>query len=99
MPGRATTVWWKEERIGVFFDYNQNARDRTVASQYSVRAMPDAKVSCPLRWPEVTARLDPRRFTIRTVPPRLEKSGDPIAPVLGEGIDIAGALARLDRAR
>ena len=50
MPGRATSRWWKEEREGVFIDYNQNARDRTVASAYSVRAVPDARVSCPLEW-------------------------------------------------
>ena len=53
MPGRATSRWWKEEREGVFIDYNQNARDRTVASAYSVRAVPDARVSCPLEWDEV----------------------------------------------
>jgi len=53
MPGRATSRWWKEEREGVFIDYNQNARDRTVASAYSVRAVPDARVSCPLQWDEV----------------------------------------------
>src|SRR6266513_187293 len=52
-PQLATSKWWKEERHGVFLDYNQNAKDRTVASQYSVRAVPDAKVSCPLRWDEV----------------------------------------------
>jgi len=53
MPGRATSRWWKEERKGVFIDYNQNARDRTVASAYSVRAVSDARVSCPLSWEEV----------------------------------------------
>ena len=56
MPGRATSRWWKEEREGVFIDYNQNARDRTVASAYSVRAVPDARVSCPLEWEEVARR-------------------------------------------
>ena len=56
MPGRATSRWWKEERVGVFIDYNQNARDRTVASAYSVRAVPDARVSCPLEWDEVARR-------------------------------------------
>ena len=53
MPGRATSKWWKEERVGVFVDYNQNARDRTVASAYSVRATPDARVSCPFHWSEL----------------------------------------------
>ena len=60
MPGRATSRWWKEEREGVFIDYNQNARDRTVASAYSVRAVPDARVSCPLEWDEV-ADVEPAR--------------------------------------
>jgi bifunctional non-homologous end joining protein LigD len=56
-------------------------------------------VSMPLRWPEVTAQLAPERFTIRTVPARLDEVGDPMAPVLGEGVDIAAALGRLDRVR
>ncbi|HEU5194271.1 MAG TPA: hypothetical protein VFW70_05975, partial [Methylomirabilota bacterium] len=56
-----------------------------------------APVSCPLHWPEVTARLDPRRFTIRTVRARLETDGDAMAPVLGAGIDIAAALSRLNQ--
>ena len=70
MPGVATTAWWKEERTGVFLDYNQNARDRTVASAYSIRPMPDARVSTPLDWDEV-ADVEPERFTLRTVPDRL----------------------------
>jgi len=53
MPGRATSKWWKEERVGVFLDYNQNARDRTVASAYSVRPVADGRVSTPLEWDEV----------------------------------------------
>src|ERR671929_328374 len=53
MPGKATSKWWKEERVGVFIDYNQNARDRTIASAYSVRPTPDATVSAPLDWDEV----------------------------------------------
>jgi bifunctional non-homologous end joining protein LigD len=75
MPGRATTAWWKEERVGVFLDYNQNARDRTVASQYSVRSVPDAKVSCPLRWDEV-ADVEPEDLRLDTVPARLREVGD-----------------------
>lgn len=76
MPERATTRWWKEERHGVFIDYNQNARDRTVASAYSVRAVPDALVSCPLRWEEVPD-ADPGDLRLDTVPARLRERGDP----------------------
>jgi bifunctional non-homologous end joining protein LigD len=80
MPGRATSRWWKEEREGVFIDYNQNARDRTVASAYSVRAVPDARVSCPLEWDEV-ANVDPAELRIDTVPQRLREQGDPSATI------------------
>ncbi len=81
MPGRATSRWWKEEREGVFIDYNQNARDRTVASAYSVRAVPDARVSCPLEWHEV-ADVEPAELRLDTLPARLRERGDP-----SEGID------------
>ncbi|HWH11962.1 MAG TPA: non-homologous end-joining DNA ligase [Solirubrobacteraceae bacterium] len=80
MPGRATSKWWKEEREGVFIDYNQNARDRTVASAYSVRAVPDARVSCPLEWDEV-ADVEPADLRIDTVPARLADRGDPSATI------------------
>jgi bifunctional non-homologous end joining protein LigD len=80
MPGRATSQWWKEERIGVFVDYNQNARDRTVASAYSVRAVPDARVSCPFDWDEL-ADVDPGALRIDTVPARLRERGDPSAAI------------------
>jgi DNA ligase D len=80
MPGRATSKWWKEERVGVFIDYNQNARDRTVASAYSVRAVPDARVSTPLEWDEV-AEVEPAELTIQTVPARLRERGDPSADI------------------
>jgi DNA ligase D-like protein (predicted polymerase) len=80
MPGRATSRWWKEEREGVFIDYNQNARDRTVASAYSVRAVPDARVSCPLEWGEV-ADVDPAELHLETVPARLRERGDPSASI------------------
>jgi DNA ligase D len=80
MPGRATSRWWKEEREGVFIDYNQNARDRTVASAYSVRAVSDARVSCPLEWDEV-ADVEPAELNMRTVPPRLRERGDPSAEI------------------
>jgi bifunctional non-homologous end joining protein LigD len=88
MPDVATTAWWKEERQGVFLDYNQNARDRTVASAYSVRPMPDARVSTPLDWSEV-AGVEPERFTMRTVPQRLDAVGDP-------GVDIDEHVGTLD---
>lgn len=81
MPALATTAWWKEEREGVFLDYNQNARDRTVASAYSIRPVPDARVSTPLAWDEVVD-VEPEAFTIRTVPGRVRTVGDP-----GAGID------------
>ncbi len=80
MPGRATSRWWKEEREGVFIDYNQNARDRTVASAYSVRAVADARVSCPLHWEEV-ADVDPAELTLQTVPARLRERDDPSADI------------------
>jgi bifunctional non-homologous end joining protein LigD len=80
MPGRATSRWWKEEREGVFIDYNQNARDRTVASAYSVRAVPDARVSCPLAWEEVPD-VDPSELRLQTVPERLRERGDPSAAI------------------
>ncbi len=76
VPKLATSKWWKEERHGVFVDYNQNARDRTVASAYSVRPVPDARVSCPLEWDEVPD-ADPADLRLDTVPARLAERGDP----------------------
>lgn len=78
MPGQATSRWWKEEREGVFLDYNQNAKDRTVASAWSVRPTPDARVSMPLAWDEV-ANCDPAAFTLATAPARLAARGDDAA--------------------
>jgi len=75
-PDLATAKWWKEERHGVFVDYNQNAKDRTVASAYSVRPTPDARVSTPLAWDEV-ADCRAEAFTIDTVPGRFARLGDP----------------------
>jgi bifunctional non-homologous end joining protein LigD len=75
-PDLATSKWWKEERHGVFVDYNQNAKDRTVASAYSVRPLRDARVSTPLSWDEVPD-CDPAAFTIDTVPARFAEIGDP----------------------
>jgi bifunctional non-homologous end joining protein LigD len=90
VPALATSRWWKEERHGVFVDYNQNAKDRTTASAYSVRATPDARVSTPLSWDEVPG-CEPAAFTIATVPGRLATVGDP-----GAGIDEApGSLEPL----
>jgi bifunctional non-homologous end joining protein LigD len=80
MPGLATSAWWKEERQGVFIDYNQNAKDRTVASAYSVRPRPDARVSTPVTWQELN-ECDPADFTLWTVPERLKSVGDPHADI------------------
>ena len=89
-PDIATSKWWKEERHGVFLDYNQNAKDRTVASAYSVRPTPDARVSTPLDWEDVPGCI-PEAFTIDTVPERFARIGDPWA-----GIDEApGSLEPL----
>jgi hypothetical protein len=89
-PELATSKWWKEERHGVFVDYNQNARDRTVASAYSVRPTPDARVSTALHWSEVPD-VEPRDLRLETVPERLKKVGDPAADI----DDNAGSLAQL----
>ena len=83
----------------VYVDFGQNGPGQTIVAPLSVRPLPGAPVSMPLRWPEVTARLAPDRFTIRTAPERLDEVGDPMAPVLGEGVDIAAALGRLNRVR
>jgi DNA ligase D-like protein (predicted polymerase) len=90
LPALASSKWWKEERHGVFLDYNQNAKDRTTCSAYSLRPLPDARVSTPLAWDEVPD-CEPADFNFRTVPPRLAARGDPHA-----GIDAAvGSLERL----
>lgn len=96
-PEIATAAWWKEERHGVFIDYNQNAYDRTVASAYSVRPTPDARVSAPLTWDEVPD-CEPGDFTVQTMPARYAALGD-----LGGGIDsvepgdLTGLLALAER--
>jgi bifunctional non-homologous end joining protein LigD len=74
-PRIATSRWWKEERHGVFLDYNQNAKDRTVASAYSVRPKPDARVSAPVTWEELDS-CRPEDFTLRTMPARFARLGD-----------------------
>jgi hypothetical protein len=78
VPKLASSKWWKEERHGVFLDYNQNAKDRTTCSAYSVRPLPDARVSMPLRWDEMM-ECDPADFTIVTAPQRFAEIGDPHA--------------------
>jgi bifunctional non-homologous end joining protein LigD len=96
-PDIATAAWWKEERHGgVFIDYNQNARDRTVASAYSVRPRADARVSTPLAWDEVPS-VDPSLFTIDTVPERVSKLGDPAAEIHARSGLLDGLLALADR--
>ena len=89
-PKIATSKWWKEERHGVFVDYNQNAKDRTVASAYSVRPTPDARVSAPLAWSEV-ADVEPADFTMATMPERFAKLGDRHAAIDQQ----AGSLEKL----
>ena len=96
-PEIATAAWWKEERHGrVFIDYNQNARDRTVASAYSVRPRPDARVSTPLTWDEVPS-VDASLFTIDTVPERLARIGDPAAEIDAHAGRLDALLALADR--
>ncbi len=89
-PALASSKWWKEERHGVFLDYNQNAKDRTTCSAYSVRPLPDARVSTPLHWDEVPD-CDPADFTILTVPKRFAQIGDPHA----EMDDASGSIEKL----
>jgi len=90
LPELASSKWWKEERHGVFLDYNQNAKDRTTCSAYSVRPLPDARVSMPLHWDEVPD-CDPAEFTILTVPERFAELGDPHAEMDAH----AGSLEKL----
>lgn len=94
VPEAATSRWWKEEREGVFVDFNQNAKDRTVASAYSVRATPDARISTPLHWDEV-ADCRPEAFTIDTVPGRFAEMGDPWAGMDPSNAAVVGSLDRL----
>ena len=91
VPDLATSRWWKEERQGVFVDFNQNAKDRTVASAWSVRATPDARVSMPLRWDEVR-EVHPEDWTLRSAPERYGE-GDPWAGMDAGGGSLEGLLA------
>jgi len=94
-PSLATSKWWKEERHGVFLDYNQNAKDRTIAAAYSIRPTPDARVSAPLAWDEVDA-VDPRDFTLQTMPARFLR-GDPHAAMDVRAFALDALLALADR--
>src|SRR5437773_2470447 len=95
-PDIATSRWWKEERHGVFLDYNQNAKDRTIASAYSVRPTVDARVSAPLAWEEIDA-CEPGDFTLRTMPSRIEQIGDRHAAIDQHRGSLAPLLELSDR--
>jgi DNA ligase D len=94
VPTLATSKWWKEERHGVFLDYNQNAKDRTVASAWSVRPTPDARVSMPLEWDEV-ADVDPAAFTLLTLRDRVAEVGDPTAGMWERKVSLLPCFDRL----
>jgi len=91
VPALATSKWWKEERHGVFLDYNQNAKDRTVAAACSVRPRPDARVSMPLAWDEVPT-CEPEAFTLATAPARFAALGDPHAAIDAHAGSLDGLL-------
>jgi DNA ligase D-like protein (predicted polymerase) len=95
-PALVTTAWWKEERHGVFIDYNQNARDRTIASAYSVRPTPDARVSCPITWDELPG-VELADFTIQTVPERFKRIGDPMAAIDDHAFSLEPLLELVER--
>src|SRR5678816_341421 len=96
LPALATSKWWKEERHGVFLDYNQNAKDRTTCSAYSVRPLPDARVSAPLEWEEIAA-CSPEDFTVLTMPKRFKDMGDPHAAMDAHAGSLGALLALADR--
>jgi bifunctional non-homologous end joining protein LigD len=96
-PGVVTTEWLKRKRVGVLIDYHQNGAGKTIASAYSVRPKEGAPVSTPLRWEELTPRLDPGRFTMAAVLGRVEQEGDLFEPVLAGGQSLGAALRRLER--
>ncbi len=91
----ATTAWRVADRKGVFVDFGQNARDRTIASAYSVRPTPDARVSAPLRWDEV-ATVEPEAFTIETMAARIGAAGDPMQGMWRRAVSLATRLSQLD---
>jgi DNA ligase D-like protein (predicted polymerase) len=96
VPEIATSKWWKEERHGVFLDYNQNAKDRTVCSAYSVRPKPDGRVSAPVTWDELFA-CQPEEFTLRTMPARFAAIGDRHAAIEGSPGSLDGLLELSER--
>ena len=95
-PDLATSKWWKEERHGVFVDYNQNAKDRTTAAAWSVRPTPDARVSAPLRWADVPD-CDPAAYTMQTVPALFAEHGDPWQDIDAEPGSLTGLLELAER--
>jgi bifunctional non-homologous end joining protein LigD len=98
LPEISTVVRAIKGRGGkVYVDFGQNGHGNTIVAPYSVRPLPGAPASCPLQWDEVNARLDPARFTIRSIPERFEEMDDPLAPVLGKGIDMAKAIVAIER--
>ena len=98
MPEISTVTRAIHAREGkVYVDFGQNGQGNTIVAPFSVRPLAGAPASCPLLWDEVTPGLDPARFTIRTIPERFDAMADPLAGVLGEGIDMAAALARLEK--
>jgi DNA ligase D-like protein (predicted polymerase) len=95
-PGLATSKWWKEERQGVFLDYNQNAKDRTTCSAYSIRPLADARVSAPLEWSDIPD-CAPEDFTVLTMPKRFAEIGDPHAAMDSSVGSLDALLALADR--
>ena len=96
-PGISTVNRPLRERGGkVYIDFGQNGHGQTIVAPYAVRPLPGAPASCPLEWREVTARLDPARFNLKTMAARFETMADPLTPVLGPGIDMAAAIARIE---
>jgi bifunctional non-homologous end joining protein LigD len=96
-PGISTVARPLRARGGkVYIDFGQNGHGQTIVAPYSLRPLPGAPASCPLEWREVTPRLDPARFTLKTLPARFDKMADPLTPVLGDGIDMATALERIE---
>jgi bifunctional non-homologous end joining protein LigD len=98
VPDIATVSRPIQSREGkVYVDFGQNGRGNTIVAPYSLRPLPGAPASCPLRWGEVNARLDPARFTIQTLPKRFQSMEDPLRMVLGAGVNMEKAIARIEK--